>query len=197
MTTTPLINCLFLDLETTGLEPTQHHILELSILPAQFYGQKFSCYQEKMFTAIINFPIEKLQHNCHQKAFEMHQQNGLIADIVNPNIDKWELKELETELIKRVNFLFGDHSMGIQLAGNSVHFDLAFIKHHMPTFAKRLSYRILDMTTFRTIYSSLYPDDSEQPNPKHRARDDVLYSYGLMLEFIQKLNPTETCRSLN
>jgi oligoribonuclease len=150
-----------------------------------------------MFTAIVNFPIEKLQHNCHQKAFEMHQKNGLIADIVNPNIEKWELKELETELIKRVNFLFGSHSIGIQLAGNSVHFDLAFIKHHMPTFAKRLSYRILDMTTFRTIYTSLYPEDSEQPNPKHRARDDVLYSYGLMLDFIQKLKLTETCRSLN
>jgi oligoribonuclease (3'-5' exoribonuclease) len=73
---------------------------------------------------------------------------------------------------------------------------LQFIKHHMPTFAKRLSYRILDMSTFRTLATALCNYKSEL-NPAHRAKEDVLYSYSLMLDFIKKLRHSEPNRSLN
>jgi len=126
----------------------------------------------------------------------MHEQNNLIKDILNPEIKKFELKDLEQELIKKVDNTFGKYAMQIQLAGNSVHFDLQFIKHHMPLFAKRLSYRILDMSTFRTLATALCDYKSEL-NPAHRAKEDVLYSYSLMIDFIKKLREPQQIVSLN
>jgi len=196
MNSIPITNILFLDLETTGLDCAKHYILEVAILPAQLHEENFFCNKENLFTALLNFHVENFKENFDPKALEMHETNNLIQDILNSDIKKWELKELEQELIKQVNNTFGKYAMGIQLAGNSVHFDLQFIKHHMPTFAKRLSYRILDMSTFRTLATALCNYKSEL-NPAHRAKEDVLYSYSLMLDFIKKLRHSETNRSLN
>lgn len=184
MNNTSIINILFLDLETTGLDCTKHHILELAMLPAQLHEKSFFCNKELIYSALVNFHVDKFKENFDPKALEMHEQNNLIKDILNPEIKKWELRDLEQELIKQVDNTFGKYAMQIQLAGNSVHFDLQFLKHHMPLFAKRLSYRILDMSTFRTLATALC-DYKSEINPAHRAKEDVLYSHRLMVDFVQ------------
>ena len=196
MTIIPMTNILFLDLETTGLDYSKHHILELATIPAQLHQQNFFCNKELLFTALINFHVDKFKENFDQKALEMHEQNNLIKDILNPDIKKWDLQDLEHELIKQVDNTFGKYAMGIQLAGNSVHFDLQFIKHHMPLFAKRLSYRILDMSTFRTLATVLSGYKSDH-NSIHRAKEDVLYSHSLMIDFVKMLRGQEHYTSLN
>lgn len=186
MMKSPIINILFLDLETTGLDCTKHYILEVAALPAQLHNKNFHCNQNKIFTALLNFHIDKFKNNFDSKALAMHEQNNLLKDILNSEIKKFELRDLEMELINQVNNAFGRYAMGIQLAGNSVHFDLQFIKYHMPTFAKRLSYRILDMTTYRTVRDALL-DTKEEHISAHRAKDDVLFSLSLMHDFVQSI----------
>ena len=196
MNSIPITNILFLDLETTGLDCTENFILEVAILPAQLHERNFFCNKELIYSALVNFHVDKFKENFDPKALEMHEQNNLIKDILNPEIKKFELKDLEQELIKKVDNTFGKYAMQIQLAGNSVHFDLQFIKHHMPLFAKRLSYRILDMSTFRTLATALCDYKSEL-NPAHRAKEDVLYSYSLMVDFITTLREPQQMMSLN
>ncbi|MGK2965687.1 MAG: oligoribonuclease [Tepidiformaceae bacterium] len=60
------------------------------------------------------------------------------------------------------------------LAGNSVHFDRAMLKRHMPRVEAHLHYRNVDVSTVKELVRRWYPDT---PLPvkgeTHRAMDDI------------------------
>ena len=61
------------------------------------------------------------------------------------------------------------------LAGRSVHFDLGFLRVHMPRVAARLSHRVLDVSAVELFCRS--QGMSKLPKALgHRAKDDVLES---------------------
>jgi hypothetical protein len=63
------------------------------------------------------------------------------------------------------------------LAGDSVHFDLGFVRYHMPTLAKRLSHRVYDVSAIKLFCRSLgMPKIERKEDPVHRAAGDVLRS---------------------
>uniref|UniRef100_A0A915MYE0 Exonuclease domain-containing protein n=1 Tax=Meloidogyne javanica TaxID=6303 RepID=A0A915MYE0_MELJA len=48
-----------------------------------------------------------------------------------------------------------------QLAGNSVHYDLQFLKRYMPKFVEHLHYRIIDVSTIKELVKRWYSDSEK------------------------------------
>lgn len=64
------------------------------------------------------------------------------------------------------------------ICGNNVGFDKNFINAQMPTFAKMLHYRKIDVSSFKEVAWRQYPEIAaklEKPN-KHRGLDDIQQS---------------------
>jgi oligoribonuclease len=72
------------------------------------------------------------------------------------------------------------------LVGNSVGNDKRFIDRHMPELAKRLHYRVVDVSSFKEIFRDKYNLAFHKGNA-HRAVDDIFESIrelGFYLSFV-------------
>lgn len=175
---------LWLDLETTGLNPTTDHILEVSYLATSqdtftFYNPRQDKIIDNDFSALIenhliepNFAtLQQIEED--QFINDMHTKTGLLDDL------KFEqttiLKSAEYHILEHIanaRDQLDDHG-ALYLAGASVHFDLAFIRHHMPTLASKLSHRVYDTSTLKAFFDGLLDYEIPNLNP-HRATYDVM-----------------------
>lgn len=72
------------------------------------------------------------------------------------------------------------------LAGNSVHQDKLFLFHHMPQLNDYLHYRIMDVSSVKTVVNAVNPKLFYMKKNKHRAIDDIRESIG-ELEYYMKM----------
>lgn len=133
---------LWLDLETTGLDPDREIILEWAVLIADD-GKDGTFEVEQEFSSVV-MPYAFAGRDCLAEmdpyVRRMHEKNGLLADIAAGK--GAPLAEADAFLAE----LAGDTKPSI--AGNSVgSFDLQFIRRHMPLFAAKLSHRVYDVST--------------------------------------------------
>jgi oligoribonuclease len=100
--------------------------------------------------------------------------SGLSKSVLE---SKTTIKEAES-IVYEFTSKYIPKGMGI-IAGNSVHFDKEFLRHHMPTF---FSYKILDVSTLRQLINDWYPELPDyKKSGTHRALLDIK-------ESIQELN---------
>lgn len=165
---------LWLDLETTGLDPNEHTILEVACFPVPFL-QPFSGPKESVTRQIM---FRDWDH-VSQDVIDLHSPFGLISECVK---SKTTIDEAESEIIQMLirSMGTGITSQGIILAGSSVHFDLGFVRVHMSRLAKFLHYRVYDVSAVRNFAYSLGMPEQPPLDPKpHRATADVLASHKL------------------
>lgn len=72
------------------------------------------------------------------------------------------------------------------LAGNSVHQDKLFLFHQMPRLNEFLHYRIMDVSSVKTVVNAVNPKLFYKKENKHRAIDDIRESIG-ELEYYMKM----------
>lgn len=175
----------WLDLETSGLDPHECVILEWAVvLAADDRGgdmspiaQYSSVLQARLHTAEVNGSLvyavsqgsDDTLSSVDPFVVNMHTRNGLWAECA---ASETTLGESEDFLIELVG---GAETKGVVLAGSSVHFDLGFIREHMPSFAKCLSHRVLDVSTLK-LADKAWAGVAFAKAEAHRALPDVLES---------------------
>ena len=158
----PMTNRFFwVDLEMTGLDEKVDHILELAIIVTDLDLNPLEEYQRIIFQ-----PPEVLSL-MSEHVRSLHQKSGLLNLIPSGS----PLGEVEKDVLGIIDRHFSKEDR-VVLAGNSVGNDKRFIDYHLHSIAKRLHYRIIDVSSFKEIFKNKYGIKIEKKNA-HRAIDDI------------------------
>jgi oligoribonuclease (3'-5' exoribonuclease) len=165
---------LWLDCETDGLDPINHRLLEVAALVTDLT----SPFQQEGGPVHDVLPVADGEAEAFDPfIIDMHTKNGLLlackerekqlqlrlgADSLPRQASRWPgrylsaARALEERILalipKRVDV---EREHITALAGSSVHFDLAFLRAHMPTLAANLSHRVLDVSAVKLFCRSL------------------------------------------
>jgi len=152
----------WIDLEMTGLDDTQDVILEVA---AAVTDLEFKILEE--YDRVVHQPQEALDR-MDDWCKKTHGASGLTAKVKMGTA----LGEVEKELIALLDRHFPKKEDKVVLCGNSVGNDRRFIDRYLPGFAKRLHYRLIDVSSFKEIFRQKYGLKYEKKNA-HRALGDI------------------------
>ncbi|MBK7579768.1 MAG: oligoribonuclease [Myxococcales bacterium] len=155
-------NLVWLDLEMTGLDPTRDVILQAALVVTNAALESLEEYAADVWQP------EAALASMVPFVREMHQKTGLSARIAG---SKTDLRAVERQLMERVT---GWCPYGAVLCGNSVHNDKAFIDRWMPALAGYLSYRLVDVSSFKVLAKLWYGPDAVFKKPKEGEHDAIV-----------------------
>lgn len=181
---------LWIDLETTGLDPDKGCILEVCAvldapaasmtLPAREIASMHSLGREPrrqvqvLDRVIIHDDPDALP--WEPVAREMHSESGLLEALEHVDLESGRylaLPDVEAMLVAAIAPC--PHAK-VVLAGSSVHFDRAWIRVHMPELDGKLSHRHMDASCIGT-WMTMLGDPVLVPKTRgHRASSDVWHS---------------------
>jgi oligoribonuclease len=172
VTETPRTKKLFwLDLEMTGLDEKTCHILEAA---AVITDLDLSPLEE--FQRVVRQP-QAILDTMDEWCVKTHGASGLTAEVPNGT----PLAEVEAALADLGRRHFGTEK--IVLAGNSIGQDRRFVDAYMPTFARMLHYRLIDVSSFKEVFRSRYGVQFTKQE-SHRARDDIRESIAELAHYL-------------
>jgi oligoribonuclease len=162
---------LWLDLETTGLEPQSDRILEVGCVFTDVELNELGTFHR-----VLSYGEEFMRAHCADVVLQMHEQSGLLAEVTGPFPGaSGILRDVEEDLIwflKKHMSVFDRYS--VVMAGSSIHFDRGFTKYWMPHFDRHVHYRMLDVTAFRyALLPVVGADFKMQKTKAHRAMADI------------------------
>lgn len=166
----------WLDLEMSGLDVNQCRILEVAL---QITGENFTPLAS--YEAIVYQPPEILEA-MDEWCKETHGKSGLTAAVPKGKPEA----EVEKEILDLLGKHFTDQERPI-LAGNSIAQDRKFIDQYWPKLSQRLHYRMLDVTSFKIVFSNLYKMDFPKKG-SHRALDDIKESISELKFYLSSVN---------
>lgn len=174
---------LWIDLETTGLDPVNDHIVEVAWMTS--YDNLTARSHVNSYVIDLS-PVARKQLMENPFVLDMHKTSGLLEDVDAGN-NVFRVEDVEDQIIAALKRETPADER-ISVAGFSVHFDLAFINEHMPRLAELLSHRVYDVSTLRTFFRELGIEPDFDNDRKHRAANDVLESYDVARYYYAKAN---------
>lgn len=188
---------LWLDLETTGLDERGCEILEVAFMLTDDRGGAVPGFEQAIIgrdlwvAPGIGSMVIRPQHldmMCMApEVLEMHTKSGLLAEC---RVTRDSVAAVGGRLCVILDQLFPDYRVTGKpiLAGNSIHFDWRFLRHHMPGVVARLHYRMLDVSAV-----ALFAEGLGIPRPEkvvaHRAADDVRASLEMFHHYRRSFFP--------
>ncbi len=167
---------LWLDMEMTGLDVEKEVPIEVAAIICNNEFQELETYH-----AVIKQPQEFLDR-MDQWNQEHHGASGLTAAVANGKAPAI----VELELMQFVDRHFqGEPAV---LCGNSIGQDRLFINRHLPQLAKKLHYRMLDVTSWKVVFQNIFGIKFEKMN-SHRAIDDIRESIDELRHYMKFVKP--------
>lgn len=171
---------LWLDLETTGLDPNHEDVLEVAAIltdrdltPVAWTERVVECDGSR---------LDEMDDWCKKT----HGESGLVDACLGPTAVPLGKAEDAVIALLEAHATPGEP---IYLAGNSIHFDRSFIKRHMPRLDKALHYRMLDVSSLKIAWRDVLGIPEEKGAAAHRALDDVkesLKEFRRLISRVQK-----------
>ncbi|MDD7985423.1 oligoribonuclease [Lentisphaera marina] len=150
----------WIDMEMTGLDLETNRILEIAIL---ITDHKLDIIDR--FQAVIRTP-QSIIDGMDEWNTRTHTANGLAKEAINGRF----IQEVEIDLLKLADKHFSNKQ--IFLCGSSLSLDRMFIEKFMPSFAKKLHYRIVDVSSWKAIFQT-FLDLRFHKQDAHRAMNDI------------------------
>ena len=172
----------FIDVETTGLDPDEGDLLELAtVVTNQNFDVLYS--GERVFEYQIN---EDEGYEIDPVVLEMHEKSGLWDDCELSTFQPAQTQHDLIDDLETLGIVVGTQPM----VGNTIHFDRAWLKVHMPDLEAFFHYRNIDISTM-TQFAERYLPDLYEGRPKdrkiHRALPDVFDSIANLKYYQQRL----------
>jgi oligoribonuclease len=174
----------FLDLETTGLDPTRDYILEIGVMvvSSRSLAVEASCAWVLKYENALRdrrdvrigkrLLVQELlvEVEAHQIVRDMHSANNLLVECDGEAAVSVEAAEQGVlDLLGRWGASFH-----IVLGGYSPQFDRRFIEENMPALFARLSHRMVDVSTFRECAKVWTPELVEKSPAREQATHRAL-----------------------
>ncbi|MCK7484408.1 MAG: 3'-5' exoribonuclease [Bacillus subtilis] len=181
---------IFLDIETSGIDPVKHSILSIGIVISLSGLDDYqSFYREIKYDELMIMPrAVEINH------FDFSSQKNRMP-----------LSQAEIEAVKFINKYYDkEHhptAIGLNLAG----FDLQFIKRQTPLLYQRLSHRSVDLNSLIYLYAEKHSKEFKEAKneltqiaenqtkalglgvEKHNALFDAVFNMNLYLLLKEKL----------
>lgn len=155
-------NLAWIDLETTGLRPSEDAILEIALVITNQDLSELHA-QDWVIKPSKNVPITEIS----ETVAEMHQQSGLWIESLTSSID---IADAHDDILHLL-----DAYPKMIACGFGVHFDRGFLREQAPEINDALHYRNLDVRAFTAAMRMYKPAEFERTpkaNRRHRALDD-------------------------
>jgi len=153
----------FLDLETTGFHEQKGCILELGMIVCDVDLNVLEIEE------IVLKPTAMGMFYMDPTALKMHTESGLMKRSLEQAL--WGTLEAEREAVSLLEH-HGCEPKRTMIAGNSVGFDVRWLREHMPRLHDFFHYRVLDMSSFHAA-AGFWGQPLEKPIAKHRALSDA------------------------
>lgn len=166
---------LWLDLETTGLDPHNDTIMEIAwaLTGPDLVIQQMESY------CLDDVP----HHISNTHVREMHTNNGLISDLER-GVRCSSLVAVDSDLCE----ILGELAEGpIFLSGSGIHFDLGFLRVWECAFLDLLHYRLMDVSVVGRFLQDFCNIKPPSHTTAHRALDDALLSIERAREYRKML----------
>lgn len=160
---------LWLDVETTGLDPHDHYLLQVAGMVTDYDGNQLSDEFEYVVHYSEQEIAEKLLPVATDYVLSMHCRTGLwhrLPDGVPPPV----IDQAILEVLRRIE----PEPRRLRLAGNSVRLDANFVDRYLPLTSAHLHYRLVDVSGFEWLM--LTRGILDAPYSKrltHNAIDDI------------------------
>ena len=150
-----------------GLDVEKDQILQIACIISD--GSLENIVQGEEFT--INHPEEILEE-MNDWCKINHGKSGLTAAVRSSQLTLAEAEARTLEFIQR----HVPEPGAAQIAGNSVHMDVAFMRRHMPRIIDYLHYRLVDVSSIGEVCRRWYPrvyGRAPKKTAKHTAMSDI------------------------
>jgi oligoribonuclease len=157
------LRLLWLDLEMTGLDLAKCRIIEAACILTDVHLK-----QEVVGPCAVIGASEEELMAMDEWCRETHTRNGLWAECL---ASKTTVEQAEEMILAFLGEQVGEKDM-VYLAGNSPHTDRNFIAKEMPRLNARLHYRMVDVTSVKTLAEAWLGVTCKKEVP-HRALEDI------------------------
>lgn len=172
---------IWVDLETTGLDPRQNTVLEVGCIATDDNLEEISRYHS--FVQPIWDALDP--SSWDEVVQEMHDKSGLLDKINDVVLPKYST--VDHELTHWVMNLPGyDPTIKPYMAGSTINFDRSFVQYFFEDFHSCLHYRNVDVTSIKRMAQMWKPDLMEnmpEERKLHRAIPDIEDSLAQMRYF--------------
>ncbi|KAI3428180.1 hypothetical protein D9Q98_006560 [Chlorella vulgaris] len=167
----------WIDLEMTGLDVESDAILQIAVictdgsLEELIEGPELAIHQPDDVLATMN-----------EWCVEQHGKSGLTQACRDSGTSLAQAEQQVLEFVQQ----HAPEPDTAQIAGNSVHVDLAFLRKHMPRIVDHLHYRIVDVSTVGELARRWFPKEHARgPRKKntHTAMSDIRESIEQLIYF--------------
>lgn len=155
---------LWLDTETTAVDPSDGQLLEVGMILTDMRGEKLTGIDHEGWRWVIRWDSIRLAPATSYAISELHAKNHLIDDVFGGN--GVPASRVAEEMFNVINGLADSYTL--HPAGTNVDFDIRWVRSLGLQLAN-LHYRCMDLTALRFLMQQVSLGAWAKPDTDHRV----------------------------